>query len=119
MNSVMDPGIDRLSGAAGPGGRDPLEGCTVALGLTDLWRAHNPQIHQYTHSSAAHNSQSRIDYLHSRRRWGNSGEHLIRHEGSWIIPLWRFECRSVVRMLFCPEIESMVLQGQKEQGGLA
>ena len=36
---------------------------TASLGLCDIWRVWNPQSRQYTHTSAAHHTHSRIDYL--------------------------------------------------------
>ena len=34
-----------------------------SMGLCDLWRTWNPHTRQYTHTSAAHHTQSRIDYF--------------------------------------------------------
>ena len=41
----------------------PLKGFTEVLGLSDLWRVHNPNTKQYTFHSGAHGSMSRIDHL--------------------------------------------------------
>ncbi|KAJ1177019.1 hypothetical protein NDU88_002285 [Pleurodeles waltl] len=48
----------QIARAAGPV-RDFLK----AMGLTDIWQAHDPMTRQYTHILAAHSSLALLDYL--------------------------------------------------------
>lgn len=61
MNDVMSKELDRTTVLTG--GVYHLPDFVQAMGLVDLWRAHNPLLRQYTHVSAAHGTESRIDYI--------------------------------------------------------
>lgn len=66
MNAVINADLDRSGSGRSDRGARGLEGFTEALGLTDIWRAHNPQIRHYTFYSARHGTSSRIDHLFTR-----------------------------------------------------
>ena len=81
-NAMMDRERDSSRGAGvGTHGADArFQAWTESLGLCDVWRTWNPGVTQYTHSSAAHGSHSRIDYLLV------PGTDMARTSGSRILP---------------------------------
>ena len=65
FNATLNREKDFSKGrGTGPGSADTrLKSWCDSLGLCDLCRIWNPNLVQYTHTSAAHGSHSRIDYI--------------------------------------------------------
>ncbi|KAJ1164603.1 hypothetical protein NDU88_005039 [Pleurodeles waltl] len=65
FNAVLDPDLD-VSGeitASRLARASALTGWTESLGLCEVWRTWHPRDRRYTHTSAAHRTQSRIDLV--------------------------------------------------------
>ena len=64
-NALLNREVDSSMGASNrtPTADKNFAAWTASLGLCDIWRIWNPQTRQYTHTSAAHHTHSRIDYF--------------------------------------------------------